>query len=153
MVISSGAILGALIDAIDRGVTLSGVYDGPEMKVVLADWAKGGKSAGKATQWAKIKTKLVPKWSIPYTPSGPHNFMHNKLAAVDGKLAVTGSFNFSQNATHNAENLLTLRDPVLVSQYSKYVDQLVATYTGDRPARAALQKTRKAKTGRKTGRR
>jgi len=128
MVISSGAILGALTDAIARGVSLSGVYDGPEMNVVLRGWAKGTKSAGKAEQWKRIGSRLIAKASKPYAPKAPHDFMHNKLAVVDRRLLVTGSFNFSQNATLNAENLLTLRDPDLVGQYADYVDRLVAFY-------------------------
>jgi len=35
MVISSGTVLGALVDAIERSVKVSGVYDGPEMNQVL----------------------------------------------------------------------------------------------------------------------
>ena len=41
MVISSGPILGALIDANARKVDIAGVYDGPEMNVVKEGWAKG----------------------------------------------------------------------------------------------------------------
>jgi phosphatidylserine/phosphatidylglycerophosphate/cardiolipin synthase-like enzyme len=131
MVISSGAILGALVDAIGRKVAVTGVYDGPEMKVVMGDWAKGaksGKSSGKPQQWARLAQVLVAKASAPYTPAGPHNFMHDKLVAVDGKLVVTGSFNFSENATHNAENVLTIHDAGIAAEFEAYVDTLVSTY-------------------------
>jgi phosphatidylserine/phosphatidylglycerophosphate/cardiolipin synthase-like enzyme len=144
MVISSGAILGALIDAIGRGVKVTGVYDGTEMKMVLNDFKKGTKSAGKVAQWTKVAEKLVAKWSIPYAPTSPHNFMHNKLAAVDGKVVVSGSFNFSQNATMNAENLLTIREPAIVQQYEAYVAQLVSTYR-KMPAAATARAPGKAK--------
>jgi len=157
MVISSGSILGALIDAMGRGVKVTGVYDGPEMKMVIADWAKSTKSAGKAAQWAKISPLLTPKQSVPYKPTAPHNFMHNKLAVVDGKLLVTGSFNFSENATMNAENMVTIREPSVVAQYGAYVAQLVITYgkaktsakkrAGTRPARSATSKKRGSRRG------
>ena len=137
MVISSGAILSALTDAVRRGVKVTGVYDGPEMRMVESEFAKSAKSADKKRQWDVLKPKLVAKWSVPYAPSAPHNFMHNKLVVVDGKLVATGSFNFSENATHNAENVVTLHDPALAAQYAAYVGQLVATYENDRPARAA----------------
>jgi phosphatidylserine/phosphatidylglycerophosphate/cardiolipin synthase-like enzyme len=146
MVISSGAILGALVDAMGRGVTVTGVYDGPEMGMVVKAWAKGTKSAGKVEQWNKVSAKLVAKWSAPYSDNGPHNFMHNKLVSVDGKVLVTGSFNFSENATKNAENILTLHDPAIAAQYEKYVGQLVAAYKGQKapPDKAAAAKGGKA---------
>jgi len=40
MVISSGTVLGALVDAIERSVKVYGVYDGPEMDQVIKDWEK-----------------------------------------------------------------------------------------------------------------
>ncbi len=144
MVISSGPILGSLIDAIDRGVEVTGIYDGPEMNNVIGDWTRGsasGKSAGKQQQWNKIKSKLVAKWSVPYSPknpSAPHNFMHNKLVAVDDKVVISGSFNFSENATHNAENVLTLHDAAIATQYATYVRQLVTAYKNTKPGKAAL---------------
>lgn len=61
-----------------------------------SDFAKSTTSACKGAQWATIAKYLVAKWSIPYAPNAPHNFMHNKLAVIDDKLVVTGSFNFSE---------------------------------------------------------
>ena len=136
MVISSGAILDALAGVMAKGVKLSGVYDGPEMKVVLTDWGKSGKSTAKANQWKKVSTHLVPKWSYPYSPNGPHNFMHDKLVVVDEKQVITGSFNFSENATHNAENVLTMNDAAVAKQYAAYVASLVAAYKGGHPVSA-----------------
>jgi phosphatidylserine/phosphatidylglycerophosphate/cardiolipin synthase-like enzyme len=153
MVISSGAILGALVDALGRKVALTGVYDGPQMQVVLADWAKGGaagKSAGKAQQWKVVAAQLVAKASAPYTPAGPHNFMHNKLAVVDRRQVVTGSFNFSQNATHNAENVLDIHDPVVAGQYADYVEALVRTYRVRKPVARKSGKAPAKRPARKT---
>lgn len=144
MVISSGAILGALIDALGRGVALSGVYDGSEMAMVLKDWGKSSKSAGKAQQWQQISAHLHPKWSLPYKPNSPHNFMHNKLAVVDDKLVVTGSFNFSENATKNAENLLTIREPAVVQHYAEFVSELVTAYKNSAPPGKSASSARRA---------
>jgi phosphatidylserine/phosphatidylglycerophosphate/cardiolipin synthase-like enzyme len=39
-----------------------------------------------------------------------HAIAHNKVVIIDGKIVITGSFNFTQHAeTSNAENLLVLR--------------------------------------------
>ena len=130
MVISSGPIMGALIDALGRGVAITGVYDGPEMKDVIGDWnrAHGGKSAGKEQQWEHLASLLVAKQSLPYTANGPHNFMHNKVVVVDSEVAATGSFNLSENAAHNAENVLVIHDEEVAEQFETYIEGLVATY-------------------------
>jgi len=40
-----------------------------------------------------------------------HAIAHNKVVIIDGKIIITGSFNFTQHAeTSNAENLLVLRN-------------------------------------------
>jgi phosphatidylserine/phosphatidylglycerophosphate/cardiolipin synthase-like enzyme len=57
----------------------------------------------------------------------PHNFMHNKVVVADGTSA-TGSFNFSANATRNAENVLRIDNSDLADQYAAYVDGLVQRY-------------------------
>jgi phosphatidylserine/phosphatidylglycerophosphate/cardiolipin synthase-like enzyme len=133
MVISSGSVLGALIDAIDRGVEIAGIYDGPEMADVLHDFERGGHQgspgAAKAAQWQAVARHLVAKRSHPYTEAGPHDFMHNKVMVVDGDLVVTGSFNFSQNATHNAENLVVLHDPEIAEEYERYIEKLMHKYS------------------------
>ncbi|HEX4610400.1 MAG TPA: phospholipase D-like domain-containing protein [Urbifossiella sp.] len=48
-----------------------------------------------------------------------HAIAHNKVIVIDGRVVVTGSFNFTRQAEHeNAENLLILRDhPGLAARY------------------------------------
>jgi len=134
MVITSPALLDALTAAIDRGVELDGIYDGGEMKGVKKDWEKyaaKGSTASKAklAAFAKLATKLVAKPSAPYSPEGPHDFMHNKTLVKDEELVVTGSYNFSENAEGNAENQLTIADAAIAKSYSAYIEKLIEQYS------------------------
>ena len=131
MVISSGAVLGALVDAIERGVNVWGIYDGPEMNNVIKDWGKSkyGTGDAKIAQWNVVKNNLVAKHSTPYSEGGHHDFMHNKVLVVDQQTVVTGSYNFSQNATHNAENMITLYDNGIAAEYEEYIKGLVSKYS------------------------
>ncbi len=54
-----------------------------------------------------------------------HASTHNKVAVIDGKTVLTGSFNFTQHAeTHNAENLLVIREyPVVARAYQEDCNQ------------------------------
>ena len=133
MDISSGNILDALVAATRSGVQVSGVYDGPQMHGVETDWARSapshpeGPSAAKAAAWAVIKPLLVGKPSLPFNPDRPdqpYNYMHNKVAVIDAATVVTGSFNFSENATRNAENNLVIHDPALAGRYLAYIEGL-----------------------------
>ena len=65
--------------------------------------------------------------SPPYSPAAPHDYMHNKLAVVDDTV-ITGSFNFSNNATQNAENVLRIESKAIADHYAKYVTALTQRY-------------------------
>ena len=129
MVITSHTILGALDDAIrhDQVQHFSGVYDATQMGAIVKKWKASPNSGGIAATFEEIATHLAGKKSAPYTPTGKHNFMHNKVVVCDDAV-VTGSFNFSRSATQNAENILVIHDKGLADQYSDYIDQLVSQY-------------------------
>jgi len=122
-------VLSALAEAVERGVEISGVYHGPEMDMALRNFEKSTKTGqAKIALWDAVKDRLIPKHSTPYSPNGPHDFMHNKVLVVDRKRVVTGSFNFSQNATKNAENMITMHDETIAGQYDQYIKNLVSKY-------------------------
>jgi phosphatidylserine/phosphatidylglycerophosphate/cardiolipin synthase-like enzyme len=131
VVLSSGPILAALSEAIDRGLPLGGLYDGPQMDQVERQWKAANVGADKVNTWQKVARHLVRKNSIPFdrqNQSQPHNFMHNKLVVAD-QIVVTGSFNLSNHAMGNAENVLLIRDAQFAEFYAKYIQRLMASYT------------------------
>jgi phosphatidylserine/phosphatidylglycerophosphate/cardiolipin synthase-like enzyme len=132
VVLSSGPILAALSEAIDRGIPLEGLYDGPQMDQVERQWRAAHVGADKVNTWEKVAQRLVRKDSIPFEshkPDQPHNFMHNKLVLADNKV-IMGSFNLSNHAMGNAENVLLIKDEALAQQYAAYLTALIAEYRG-----------------------
>jgi phosphatidylserine/phosphatidylglycerophosphate/cardiolipin synthase-like enzyme len=130
-VLSSGPILAALSEAIDRGMRLGGLYDGPQMDLVRRQWHAAHVGADKINTWDKVAEHLVRKNSIPYSrskPHQPHNFMHNKLVVADD-MVMTGSFNLSNHAMGNAENVLFVHDASLAAAYTSYVEQREVRYS------------------------
>jgi phosphatidylserine/phosphatidylglycerophosphate/cardiolipin synthase-like enzyme len=128
MVLTSHAVLAALVAAVGRGLPLSGIYDSGQMGPIEREWAKSASSAQALADWTVVKAKLVAKKSTPFKVTSPHNFMHNKVLIADDQL-ITGSYNFSNNAEKNAENQLQLaNDPALAAKYAKYVAALVTAY-------------------------
>ena len=130
VVISSGPILAALSEAIDRGIALDGLYDGPQMDQVERQWRAAHVGADKVNTWQKVAQRLARKNSIPFDmhkPQQPHNFMHNKLVLADDTV-IMGSFNLSNHAMGNAENVLLIKDSKLAEQYEAYLAALIAKY-------------------------
>src|SRR5271154_3077276 len=137
VVLSSGPILAALSEAIDQGLPLAGLYDGPQMDQVERQWKSTNFGADKINTWHKVARHLVRKNSIPFdrqNKSQPHNFMHNKLVVAD-QIVVTGSFNLSNHAMGNAENVLLIRDAAISDSYATYIQGLMASYAAiNKPA-------------------
>ncbi len=137
MVISSARFMDALIAAKARGIAISGIYDEGQMDMVTQDWDRAvrksgsAKSQAKLDQWNQVKTSLVAKHSRRYSPhadTSKLNFMHCKTLVVDSQIVLTGSFNFSENAARNAENIVILRNPGIASDFAAYISKLVDTY-------------------------
>ena len=129
MLLTSGGILGALCDVLDHGglSEFGGVYDQTQMASVVQQW-QAGPSAWKIPAFQAIAARLAGKRSQPYTPTGKHDFMHNKVVLADDAV-ITGSYNLSHSAQENAENIVILHDPALAEQYNDYIDHLVSRYT------------------------
>jgi phosphatidylserine/phosphatidylglycerophosphate/cardiolipin synthase-like enzyme len=130
MLLTSGGILGAIADLLQRGQVgeYGGVYDRTQMESVFAQW-QGTPAAWKTPVFEQVARGLAGKRSTPYTPGGRHDFMHNKIVVADD-VVITGSYNLSHSATENAENMLFIQDAKLADQYSDYIDRLVRRYQG-----------------------
>jgi len=130
MLITSGAILGALSDVLQRGrlAEYGGVYDRTQMESVFRQW-HGGPAEWKVAAFERVAAPLAGKRSTPYTPSSRHDFMHNKVLVCDDAV-ITGSYNLSHSAEDNAENLLVIEDRDLADRYNDYIDGLVKRYGG-----------------------
>lgn len=98
---TSAPIAKALVDAEKRGVKVQIILDKSQRteKYSSADFVK---HAG-----------------IPTYIDAKHSIAHNKIMIIDGKIILTGSFNFTKAAeASNAENLLVIQDPVLAAKYT-----------------------------------
>lgn len=97
---TSPSIAKALVDAHKRGVWVQVVLDKSQQteKYSAADFLK---NAG-----------------IPTFIDHKHAIAHNKVMVIDGRVVLTGSFNFTKAAEEkNAENLLVITDPAVVAKY------------------------------------
>jgi phosphatidylserine/phosphatidylglycerophosphate/cardiolipin synthase-like enzyme len=130
LLINSGTLISELTNLLHRGnVKVDGIYDRTQMEDVYKQWQEVPSNRWKipAVHEIIIRAGLVGKNSTPYTPTGVHDFMHNKVLVID-ETVVTGSYNFSRSAELNAENILFIDSPSLAETYSAYVDHLIQKY-------------------------
>jgi phosphatidylserine/phosphatidylglycerophosphate/cardiolipin synthase-like enzyme len=128
-VITSGTILNALRELMDRGVRVDGVYDRTQMEGVYVQWEMIEGNHWKIPLFQELVAygQLVGKITTPWTPSSIHDYMHNKILIVDDQV-ITGSYNFSRNAETNAENVLFIDSPAVAATYRTYIGHLARRY-------------------------
>jgi phosphatidylserine/phosphatidylglycerophosphate/cardiolipin synthase-like enzyme len=133
MLLTSGAILGALSDKLASGrlAEYGGIYDRTQMEGVFEQWKGQPVAEWKIGAFETVAAPLAFKRSTPYTPGGRHDFMHNKVLVCDDAV-VTGSYNLSHSAEDNAENMVIIEDPALAESYNGYINGLIARYGGQR---------------------
>ncbi|MBA3961600.1 MAG: phosphatidylserine/phosphatidylglycerophosphate/cardiolipin synthase family protein [Chthoniobacterales bacterium] len=130
LLINSGTLIGALGDLLRAGrVAVDGIYDRTQMEDVYRQWEMVPSNRWKIPALHDLiaRAGLVGKNSTPYSPTGRHDFMHNKILVIDDTV-ITGSYNFSRSAQANAENILFLESKALAESYSSYIDHLRAKY-------------------------
>lgn len=130
LLINSGTLIGELGNLLQRGgVTIDGIYDRTQMAEVYLQWQEVPSNRWKIDALKNIilRAGLIGKNSTPYTPTGRHDFMHNKILVIDDTV-ITGSYNFSRSAQFNAENILFIESKPLAAVYSAYIDHLIQKY-------------------------
>jgi phosphatidylserine/phosphatidylglycerophosphate/cardiolipin synthase-like enzyme len=131
LLINSGTLIAELGNLLRGGlVAVDGIYDRTQMAEVYLQWQEVPQNRWKIDALKEIiaRAGLVGKNSTPYTPTGRHDFMHNKVLVIDDSV-ITGSYNFSRSAEFNAENILFIESAPLAEAYSAYIDHLKSKYS------------------------
>ncbi|HEV2461616.1 MAG TPA: phospholipase D-like domain-containing protein [Ktedonobacterales bacterium] len=131
--ISDPGILDALAPyAGDPSFDIRGVYDPHGMQDVTRYSRQDA-----ARFWFLHDPRFVAAPSHAFSPAHEQDFMHNKVLVLDDHLVLTGSYNFSENAEANDENILAIDSAPLAAAYMAYFDTLYAAYSlsaqGDAP--------------------
>jgi phosphatidylserine/phosphatidylglycerophosphate/cardiolipin synthase-like enzyme len=97
---TSAPIAKALVEAHKRGVKVEAVLD-----LSRAEIDNG-------------QADVLVEGGVPTFLDDKHVTAHNKVIIVDGRVVITGSFNFTEQAeTSNAENLMVIRDKAVADTF------------------------------------
>ena len=130
LLINSGTLIGELGNLLRSSrVKVDGIYARTQMADVYRQWQEVPSNRWKIGALKEIvdRAHLVGKNSTPYSPTGRHDYMHNKVLVIDDTV-ITGSYNFSRSAQFNAENILFIESAPLADAYSVYIDHLIQKY-------------------------
>jgi phosphatidylserine/phosphatidylglycerophosphate/cardiolipin synthase-like enzyme len=112
----------AMIDRAGSGVDVAGVFE----------------KVGSQTESSELRTFLCA--GIPVRQDGNPRFLHHKLIILDNRYVITGSFNFSSNATeNNDENVIIIDSPEIASLYMQEFDRVWSIATDPNPAELPCQ--------------
>jgi phosphatidylserine/phosphatidylglycerophosphate/cardiolipin synthase-like enzyme len=98
---TSDELAQALIERSNAGVTVRGVFDRDQYH------------SNSGTEYETLHTAGLDV-GLDANP----RLMHHKVIIIDGKVVITGSYNFSNNAEqYNDENTLIIHDPKIAADY------------------------------------
>lgn len=126
MLLGDAGILQALQQFKNKDI--AGVLDPGQMRSVMPPPAGKSKQDPKLFWFTKDKKRFVGAKSHAFVPSDNNNFMHNKFMILDDRIVATGSYNFSEHAEVNDENMLIIQSPAVATAYTRYFDALFKEY-------------------------
>ena len=108
----------AMIDRAAAGTDVAGIYE----------------KVGSETQGSEMRTFYCAH--VPVRQDGNPKFLHDKVIVVDNHIVISGSFNFSSNATeNNDENVIIIDNPEIAKLYMDEFDRLWSIATDLDPAK------------------
>jgi phosphatidylserine/phosphatidylglycerophosphate/cardiolipin synthase-like enzyme len=111
-----------MIDRYNAGVDVSGVYE----------------KTGSETEGAELRTFWCAR--VPVRQDGNPKFLHDKVIVVDNRVVITGSFNFSNNATdNNDENVIIIDNPEIAALYMEEFGRVWSIASDPDPAKFTCQ--------------
>ena len=102
---------------------IRGIYDLDKMKQIQKESTKDP-----SLFWFMNDKRFVGAPSHPFCPKHENDFMHNKVLIIGDNTVVTGSYNLSENAESNDENLLVIKSHEVALAYERYFDTLYSVY-------------------------
>lgn len=121
-VITDPDILGALAHFRASGSDIQAIVDPAAITV-----AKKIKTLDPTLLWWTSDARIRVARSHAFTNTGDNDFQHNKVLILDDHRVICGSYNLSENAEANDENLLLIDSKPIAAAYSAYFDAVYAT--------------------------
>jgi phosphatidylserine/phosphatidylglycerophosphate/cardiolipin synthase-like enzyme len=108
----------AMLDRASAGINVAGIFE----------------KVGSETESSELHTFYCAK--VPARQDGNPKFLHDKVIIVDNRFVISGSFNFSSNATeNNDENVIIVDNPTIANLYTQEFERLWSIATDPDPGK------------------
>ena len=116
--LSDSEIVNALVNASDKGIVI---------RIILYEAYTNRSTIAKFN-----KKSNVAIYSVPSFGNDGKNLMHNKFAIFDSITVLTGSYNWSFNASQNIENVVIIIDENMARSFSQKFQQLLSQFSNNK---------------------
>jgi phosphatidylserine/phosphatidylglycerophosphate/cardiolipin synthase-like enzyme len=123
--ISDKDILSALKRFAKPAANIRGIYDINGMGGALA---RIKSPDPELYWWYKGDSRFVGVKSHPFNQAGLNDFHHNKTIIIDDRVVITGTYNFSEHAETNGEDILFIRSRKIAAAYTRYFRGMFVHY-------------------------
>ena len=122
-------LMNKLIEKLDQGL---------DVKICLLDHKfnrieftknHGSKLENLQNYWADLKTFQEKNGKLNIVPTHL-GFIHHKFATIDKRISITGSYNWSVNASRNKENIVIIEDSKIAEIFNNHLDEIFRTNIG-----------------------
>jgi phosphatidylserine/phosphatidylglycerophosphate/cardiolipin synthase-like enzyme len=108
----------AMLDRASAGINVAGIFE----------------KVGSETESSELHTFYCAK--VAARQDGNPKFLHDKVIIVDNRFVISGSFNFSSNATeNNDENVIIIDNPTIANLYTQEFERLWSIATDPDPGK------------------
>ncbi len=107
-----------------RDRLLEASYRGVDVKLVMDPWSADSGNVVNQAVYDSLEDEGVP---VRWAPNPSGGIMHHKFAVIDGRMVLTGSYNWTESAdTLNDENLMRITDEQLAGRFESAFEELWA---------------------------
>lgn len=113
-----------LLDKLDSGVDVEiCMFDHDSNKRPIADVPDSLENLKK--YWADLKTFQEKNGTLNIVPQ-EIDYVHHKFAVVDGKITITGSYNWTKAAISHKENIVIIEDELIAQKFLEHLKEIVS---------------------------
>ena len=123
-------LINKLIEKLDQGLDVQICLLDHKFNRIKFPKNHGSKLENLENYWADLKTFQEKNGKLNIVPTHL-GFIHHKFAIIDKSISITGSYNWSVNASRNKENIVIIEDTEIAEKFNNHLDEIISTNMED----------------------
>lgn len=123
-------LMNKLLEKLDQGLNVEICMLDDKFNRIKLPKEYGSKLENLKNYWADLKSFQDKHGKLNIVPKHL-GFIHHKFAVIDNKTTVTGSYNWSVNASKNKENIVIIEDVTIAEKYISQLKEIISINHND----------------------